>query len=103
MIDAFQTDLPTMALASRHVLEVNEHVQTSLRELLTRLEPLFAAWQGGAASSFQVLQERWLDEARQLNDVLASIGERLDQAGATYAESDDTNRAGFTGLTGSLG
>ena len=29
---AFQTDLPTMALASRHVLQVNEHVQVSLRD-----------------------------------------------------------------------
>lgn len=100
---AFRTDLTTMATASQHVIEVNEHVQASLRDLLTRLEPLLGTWQGGAAASFHVLKERWHDQARQLNDALLAIGERLGQAGVTYAESDDANRAGFTGLTAGLG
>lgn len=99
---AFDTELPTMALASTHVLEVNERVQASLAELLARLEPLLATWQGSAATSFHVLKQRWHDSASELNAVLFAIGERLAQAESTYAAADDVSRAGFAGLTGSL-
>jgi WXG100 family type VII secretion target len=100
---AFDAELAAMALASTHVVEVNGRVQASLADLLSRLEPLLGTWQGGAATSFHVLKQRWHESATELNAALLSIGERLAQAGTTYATADDTNRTGFAGLTGGLG
>jgi WXG100 family type VII secretion target len=99
---AFNTELPTMDVASAHVFEVNESVQATLRDLLNRLDPLMSTWQGSAATSFHVLKDRWNDNATKLNDALRSIGDGLVQAETNYAVSDDTNNAGFTGITGNL-
>jgi len=99
---AFNTERSTMAVASGHVYEVNDHVQATLRDLLNRLDPLMSTWQGSAAGSFHVLKERWNDNAVKLNGALRSIGDGLVQAETNYAASEDSNNAGFTGITGNL-
>lgn len=99
---AFNTELPTMSVASSHVFDVNEQVQATLRDLLSRLDPLMSTWQGSAAASFHVLKDRWNDNATKLNEALRSIGDGLVQAEANYAASEDTNNTGFTGITGNL-
>ena len=97
----------TLYLSARtvehHVARIRRRSGAGSRaELLSRLEPLLGTWQGTAATSFHVLKQRWHDSAAELNAVLFAIGERLARAEATYAAADDTSRAGFTGLTGSL-
>jgi len=100
---AFGTELPTIAAASAHVLEVNERIQGALTSLLSRLEPLTSTWQGGAASSFHLLKQRWYDDAQRLNAALHGIGEALAATHAAYARTEQANEAGFTSDAGSLG
>ncbi len=99
---SFRTEVPTMEVASRHVFEVNEQIQGELRSLLQRLEPLFGAWEGTAATSFHVLKDRWHADATTLNDVLRSIAEGLTSNTQAYAATEDTNHTGFTGMAGAL-
>lgn len=99
----FQTEMPTMDTAARHVFEVNEQIQSQLTNLLQRLEPLMGTWQGAAAVSFHDLKQRWHDSATRLNQALRGIGDGLVQAQQNYVSSDDATNQGFTGLAGSLG
>lgn len=87
----FGTELPTMQQASQHVYQVNEQIQGQLSGLLSRLEPLMGAWEGGAAMSFQNLKERWHQNATKLNGALRGIGDALGQSQQTYQVSEDTN------------
>lgn len=103
MSGSFRTELPTMQAASQHVFGVNEQIQGQLSSLLGRLEPLAGAWQGEASSSFTVLREQWHTSALKLNDALRSIGEALVASQGNYANSEETNRAGFSGISSVLG
>jgi len=100
--NSFQTEIPTMDVASAHVIQVNEAVQATLANHLSRLEPLMGTWQGAAAGSFQALKAQWHENANSLNEALMSIGEALKQASVNYGGSEDTNQTGFTGIAGAL-
>jgi WXG100 family type VII secretion target len=100
---SFRTELPTMQAASRHVYEVNAQIQSTLSNLLARLDPLMGTWQGSAATSFQVLKERWHQDATRLNQALRGIGDGLVSNQRTYAITEDSNQQGFTSISGRLG
>ncbi|MCA1691540.1 MAG: WXG100 family type VII secretion target [Actinobacteria bacterium] len=102
MSGSFQTEVPTMDVASNHVFEVNDQIQAQLRSLLERLDPLMSSWQGAAANSFHVLKERWHENATKLNDSLRGIGDGLVQSRDTYAATEDTNVQSFTGMSTNL-
>lgn len=100
---SFRTELPTMQAAAAHVQEVNQAIQGQLSTLLARLEPLTGSWQGAAAASFQVLKQRWHDDAVALNAVLRQIGDDLLQTHRNYSGAEADNQQGFTGMAGRLG
>jgi WXG100 family type VII secretion target len=87
----FETQLPAMQQASQHVYDVNQQIQAQLSNLLNRLEPLTSSWQGAAAASFQILKQRWHDNATTLNQALHGIGDGLGQSHQTYQSHETTN------------
>ena len=99
----FQTELPTMDAAGRHVYEVNAQIQATLSNLLARLDPLMSTWQGSAATSFLVLKQRWHEDASKLNQALRGIGDGLAQNRSNYATTEETNQQGFSSISSRLG
>jgi WXG100 family type VII secretion target len=99
----FRTDLSTMQTAAQHVYDVNAQIQSQLTSLQSRLDPLMGTWQGSAATSFQVLKERWHQDATQLNAALRAIGEGLVKVHGNYQATEQSNQQGFTSITRKLG
>jgi WXG100 family type VII secretion target len=99
----FRTDLATMQAASQHVFDVNAQIQSQLSNLLARLDPLTATWQGSAATSFQVLKERWHQDATQLNAALRAIGDGLVKVHGNYEATEQASQQSFTSITRKLG
>jgi WXG100 family type VII secretion target len=99
----FRTDLSTMQSAAQHVYDVNAQIQSQLSNLQSRLDPLMGTWQGSAATSFQVLKERWHQDATQLNAALRAIGEGLVKVHGNYQATEQSNQQGFTSITRKLG
>lgn len=99
----YGTDFQTMATAAQKVESTNEQVQGQLQQLKNKLDPLQSVWKGGAYASFQSLMERWNQDAKQLNDALRSIGERLKANQQKYQQSEDTNQSSFTSISNRLG
>lgn len=99
----FRAELATMQAASQHVYDVNAQIQAQLSNLLARLDPLMGTWQGSAATSFQVLKDRWHQDATQLNAALRAIGDGLVKVHTNYQATEDTTQRGFTSITRKLG
>jgi WXG100 family type VII secretion target len=99
----FRAELSTMHVAAQHVYDVNAQIQAQLSSLLARLDPLAGSWQGGAASSFKVLKERWHQDAMQLNAALRAIGDGLIKVHANYQAAEDAGQQKFTSITSRLG
>src|SRR5216683_7026055 len=99
----FQAELSTMRTASQHVYDVNAQIQAQLSNLMGRLDPLMSTWQGSAATSFQVLRDRWHQDATALNASLRAIGDGLVKVHSNYHAAEDTNQQAFTSITRKLG
>jgi WXG100 family type VII secretion target len=99
----FRAELSTMQAASQHVYDVNAQIQSQLSNLLARLDPLTSTWQGSAATSFQVLKDRWHQDATQLNAALRAIGDGLVKAHTNYQAAEETTQQSFTSITRKLG
>jgi WXG100 family type VII secretion target len=92
-----------MQAASNHVYDVNAQIQSQLSTLLARLDPLMSTWQGSAATSFQVLMDRWHQDATQLNAVLRAIGDGLVKVHSSYTAAEENTQQSFTSITRKLG
>jgi WXG100 family type VII secretion target len=103
MSSNFRAELATMQAASQHVYEVNAQIQSQLSNLLARLDPLMGTWQGSAATSFQVLKDRWHQDATQLNSALRAIGDGLAKVHGTYNVTEEGAQQTFTSITRKLG
>jgi WXG100 family type VII secretion target len=60
-------------------------------------------WQGSAATSFQVLKDRWHQDATQLNSALRAIGDGLVKVHSTYNVTEEGAQQTFTSITRKLG
>ncbi|MGH3683816.1 MAG: WXG100 family type VII secretion target [Pseudonocardiaceae bacterium] len=103
MAQQFGAQFEQMQAAANHVVEVNQSVQGQLKALQGQLTPLAAGWKGQAATAFTLLMERWDTDARQLNEVLNSIGERIRGSGTTYAQADEAEQHNYSRISQALG
>jgi early secretory antigenic target protein ESAT-6 len=99
----FRAELATMQAASQHVYDVNAQIQAQLSNLQARLDPLMGTWQGSAATSFQILKDRWHQDATQLNAALRAIGDGLVKVHSNYQATEDSTKQSFTSITRKLG
>jgi WXG100 family type VII secretion target len=102
-IEGFGTTTEEMDRAGRHVLSVNQTVQTDLSTLRVKLDPLRAAWKGAAAVQFTALMQRWDNDARQLNEALRSIGEAIQGSASTYVQQDEAQSSSLSAIRTALG
>jgi ESAT-6 family protein len=103
MAQQFGAQFEQMQAAAQHVIEVNQSVQGQLKLLQDQLAPLAVGWKGQAATAFTLLMERWNTDARQLNEALNSIGERIRGSGITYAQADETEHHTYSRISQALG
>lgn len=100
---SFRTELPTMQAAATHVAEVKGQIASQLNQLMNSLAPLEGTWQGQAASSFQMLKQRWLDDANKLSQALDGISEKLRESEKGYSASEEAGASAFSQITNRLG
>ncbi|WP_219418450.1 WXG100 family type VII secretion target [Pseudonocardia nigra] len=99
----FGTTTEEMERAGRHVLSVNEAVQSDLAALRAKLEPLAGAWKGLAAAEFAKLMVRWDTNARSLSEALGSIGTAIQGSARTYQQQEDEQSGGMSSISAALG
>jgi WXG100 family type VII secretion target len=103
MADAYGLSFEEMDAAGRHVLDVNQDIQSNLSQLRNNLAPLAGAWRGQASTAFQNLMVRWDDAALRLNDALESIGTSIQASSTSYAAQEEEHSQTMSTITQSLG
>ncbi|MFC5992700.1 WXG100 family type VII secretion target [Pseudonocardia hispaniensis] len=103
MAGGFGTTTEEMARAGRHVLEVNDAVQSELSVLRGRLAPLAGAWRGDAAAAFTSLMARWDADARSLNEALRGIGDAINGSAQDYQRQEDEQAGCLSSIRSALG
>lgn len=66
-----------------------EALDTMLRNLMGRLEPLMDRWLGAGGGAFQTVRIEFENEMGKLNRALTSIGEDIGLSSADYVTTDD--------------
>jgi ESAT-6 family protein len=103
MTQGFGTTVEEMQAAAKHVLTVNDTVQSDLAALRSRLAPLTGAWRGEASTAFISLMARWDAEAKSLNDALRGIGESIQGSGVSYQAQEDQHTNDMSAIRAALG
>lgn len=103
MATGYGTSTAEMAQAGRHVLTVNQEVQSELAGLRSSLGPLAGAWQGQASATFTQLMARWDQDARSLSGALEAIGTAIQGSAAAYQQQEDQQAEGMSAIRSALG
>jgi len=76
---------------------LGQAVQTTqglLDEGKQSLTKLSAAWGGSGSESYQAVQQRWDNAAKELNDALQALSQRVSEAGSAMQQTE----SGVTGM-----
>lgn len=103
MAAGFGTTTEEMERAGRHVLSVNDAVQSDLSALRGQLGPLAGLWKGQASAEFARLMVRWDADARSLSEALRSIGEAVQGSARTYQQQEDQQSGDLSAIRAALG
>jgi WXG100 family type VII secretion target len=100
----FDTTLPTMDTASRHVHEVKGSLDGAIGAYRGKIATLTGGgvWRGDAQLSFTALQQEWDAGARKLNTALENIAEMLKTSSTEYDVREQDSRQGFSALQGTV-
>lgn len=99
---SYNTELSQVQAASTHVTDVSQQIQSQLQNLNNQIEPLFDAWKGSAAQSYQALHQQWMADAQKINQVLGQIAEGLMQNYNQYTNAEQDNAGLMTQQAGQL-
>jgi len=96
MATAYQTEMSTMQVAAQHVEEVSASIQAQLSQLENQILPVASQWMGAGGSSFQVLHEKWQQDAAKINQVLAQIAQGIQLNARQYSAAEDAATSTMT-------
>lgn len=78
--------------ASDRFTQITQEIQSLLATIRSEVESSRGHFKGEAASSFQMVMNRYDGDANQLNQALQSIAEAISVSGKTFHETDETSR-----------
>lgn len=93
----FTVNTAEVAAASARTRASVEALRTEASAMMGHLIALQSSWTGGASAAFAGAAEQWQVTQRVVEDNLSMISLALDQAAASYAETEATATRLFTG------
>jgi WXG100 family type VII secretion target len=99
----YNTDVDVMDAAAKKVDAVNNQIQGQLKTLRGQVEATRSEWKGPAAAKFQSMMESWDKDAKQLNDALQSISQRMKSNRTGYAMAEQAVGDAMSKIQGRLG
>ncbi|MDO4686190.1 MAG: WXG100 family type VII secretion target [Corynebacterium sp.] len=80
--------------AAADIRSTSARINTVLEDLKRQLEPMVATWEGDSAEAYQEAQQKWDTAAAELNTILDTIGNTVDEGNGRM--SDVNRRAAST-------
>jgi early secretory antigenic target protein ESAT-6 len=95
--DGIKVTFGGLEAAAGNIKTQANHVEQSLGDLKSFLQPLVASWTGNAAQEYQEHQRKWDQAAADLHQVLAAIGIAVNDAASAYRQGEQANSARWGG------
>lgn len=87
---AFSVDSDAVLTATSAIRATADRLQGETAAMLGQLTQLQGTWTGSAAVAFQGLIDRWRGAQSELEAALGDIGTALGNAGAQYAQTEQS-------------
>jgi WXG100 family type VII secretion target len=87
---------------AKHIADVNEATQGTLRQVGSTVDTLAGSWKGTAATAFSNLMARFHDDARKVQEALMAIAEQIATSSEVYARNEQEQEQSMTGIAGRL-
>ncbi|TQF05350.1 WXG100 family type VII secretion target [Kitasatospora acidiphila] len=100
MAGQFTTTAEEMRALSTRITQVNEQINTEVKNLNALIGEVAGGWQGQAATAYHTLQQRWNDDVTALNNVLNDIRGAIDATTKNYSTTEDDQRSALNGVPG---
>jgi WXG100 family type VII secretion target len=88
---------------AKHIADVNEQTQGTLRQVGSTVDTLAGTWKGMAATAFGTLMTRFHEDASKVQEALMAIAEQISSSADVYARNEDEQQQSMTSITGRLG
>jgi len=92
-----------LSALAKHIVDVDNDTQGTLRNVRSTVDGLRSAWRGGAAEAFNRLMDRFDEDARRLQEALRGIAEQMDATSVTYVKQEEEATQLSSGIEGRLG
>lgn len=102
-MSGMSTDADLMHKASGQVDDVRNNIESAVKQLHGNIEPVMAAWQGGASDVFRRLMGQFQQDADKINQKLGEISESIKGSGQQYAQNEEEQAAEMSKIEGMLG
>ncbi|MEU3650517.1 WXG100 family type VII secretion target [Lentzea sp. NPDC034063] len=87
---------------AKHIADVNDQTQGTLRQVGSTVDTLAGTWKGGAATAFANLMSRFHDDAAKVQEALMAIAEQISSSADVYARNEEEQSQSMTGITSRL-
>jgi WXG100 family type VII secretion target len=75
-----------------------QHLQAGLRDLDTEAQQVLGSWEGSAGGSYAAAWRQWHDGSLKVQQALATIAERLGEAGQAFETNEQASASDLGGL-----
>jgi WXG100 family type VII secretion target len=99
----FATGAAELQKAGQQMQDANAQLQSNLAKLASECEQIKGTWKGQAAIAFANLMERFMTDAKNLNDSLDSISEAIVGNAANYARQEEEASQSISHISSALG
>lgn len=102
MAGGYETGIPDMDAAVKHVNDVAQAIQDRLGTLRNQVSETMNTWKGSGSSSWDVLMGRYDEDAKNLNKALMDIAQLINDSGVILANVEEENVAANTRIASRL-
>ena len=102
MAGGYQTGIPDMDAAVKHVNGVADAIQGKLGALRGQVSDAMGSWKGSGSSSWDTLMQRYDEDAKNLNQALRSIASLIHDSAVILADVERQNVAANTRIASRL-
>jgi WXG100 family type VII secretion target len=88
---------------AKHIADVNDATQGTLRQVGSTVDTLAGTWKGSAATAFGNLMTRFHEDATKVQEALMAIAEQISSSADVYARNEADQEGSMSGIANRLG
>ncbi|WP_082468931.1 WXG100 family type VII secretion target [Sciscionella sediminilitoris] len=102
MAGHMKTGAPQLHQAAKDMENTNKELQTTISSVGRTIESIVESWKGVASGAFQELMNRYLQDAKTLNDSLNEIATQVSGSAAAYEQQEEESKQQLSKLSQAL-